>query len=125
MVKSKQTQVQVHSFYRQRYTKSDLRVSEMSNDLDQPALFHSLIRLFAALHLIVLKAKTPLMINRQPTPAAFIAINLLTSECFFLSLNIVVLVLRLTRWCQDKCTSSTGNILRKRRDITETLLKAA
>ena len=28
-------------------------------------------------------------------------------------------------WCQDKLTSSTGNLPRKRRDITEQLLKAA
>ena len=34
-----------------------------------------------------------------------------------LALRIVGLVLRLTRWCQDKRTSSTGKLHRKRRDI--------
>ena len=35
------------------------------------------------------------------------------------------LALRLTGWCQNKWTSSTGNLPSKRRDITEQLLKAA
>ena len=35
----------------------------------------------------------------------------------------VGLALRRTGWCQNKCTSSTGNLPRKRHDITEQLLK--
>ena len=42
-----------------------------------------------------------------------------------LALRYVGLALRLTRWCQDKWTSSTGKLLRKRRDITEKMLIAA
>ena len=34
------------------------------------------------------------------------------------------LVLRYTGWCQDEWTSSTGNLNRKRIDISETLLKS-
>ena len=39
--------------------------------------------------------------------------------------DIKSLTLRLTGWCQDKWTCSTGNLTRKRRDITEQVLKAA
>ena len=39
--------------------------------------------------------------------------------------RVAGLALQLTGWCQDKWTSSTGNLPRKRRDITEQLLKAA
>ena len=35
------------------------------------------------------------------------------------------IALPLTGWCQDKWTRSTINLARKRRDITETVLKAA
>ena len=35
------------------------------------------------------------------------------------------LTFRLTDWCQYEYTSSTGNLPRKRRAITEQLLKAA
>ena len=41
-----------------------------------------------------------------------------------LALSVVRLALRLSRWCQDKWTSRTGNLPVKRRDITEQLLKA-
>ena len=37
---------------------------------------------------------------------------------------IVGVTLRLTRWCQDKFNSSTGNLPSKRRDIIEQLFKA-
>ena len=38
---------------------------------------------------------------------------------------VAVLALRLTGWCQDKWTRSTGNVPRKRHNITEDLSKAA
>ena len=38
---------------------------------------------------------------------------------------VVGLSIKLTRWCQDKRSSSTGKLYRKRRDITEILLNAA
>ena len=41
-----------------------------------------------------------------------------------LTVRVVGLALRLTRWCQEKCTRSIGNLHRKRRDITEQMLKA-
>ena len=40
------------------------------------------------------------------------------------ALRVKGLALRLTDWCQDKWTSRTGNLPRKRRDITAKLLKA-
>ena len=41
-----------------------------------------------------------------------------------LGLLVAELALRVTGWCQDKWTSSTGNFTKKRRDITEELFKA-
>ena len=41
-----------------------------------------------------------------------------------LALRAVGLELRMTRWFQDKWTSSSGKLPRKRRDITEKMLKA-
>ena len=42
-----------------------------------------------------------------------------------MALRVVRLALRLTRWCQDQWNGSTGNLHRKRRDITEQMLKGA
>ena len=42
-----------------------------------------------------------------------------------MALRVAGLALQLTGWCQDKWTRSTGYLPRKRRDITEQLLRAA
>ena len=42
-----------------------------------------------------------------------------------MALRVAGLPLRLTGWCQGKLTSSTGNLPRKCRDITEIFLKSA
>ena len=47
-----------------------------------------------------------------------------SNDLLSFALRAVRLTLRLTRWCQAKWTSSTGNIHRKRRDETGILLKA-
>ena len=36
-----------------------------------------------------------------------------------------MLALRLTGWCEDKCTSRTDSLAMKRRGMTETMLRVA